>query len=301
MILRIAIASSTLLALTFAQAPRKMEFEVASIRLSPPRTGFHFGADSGAADFSNPGRFRCSNCTLATLIRTAYNLQNYQIPGRSSLGTDTFEVMAKIPEGATAEDVPAMLQTLLKDRFALAYHYKEQALRGYQLVVAKNGSKLKESVDVAKPPAAEDAKRQNWNHDQPGGQGHAHSGVMSFGGAATYRGDHKTTAELAQILSDQLGQPVDDQTQLSGKYDISLRWAGNLTPAAGNHADGAGGGGHGDHGGGAPGASSRRGDDSGATLFEALQSQLGLRLVQSERSVARIFVIDHAERVATAN
>ena len=241
------------------------------------------------------------------MIRTAYNLQNYQIPGRSSLGVDTFEVMAKLPEGATAEDAPAMLQTLLKDRFALAYHYKEQALRGYQLVVAKNGSKLKESADVAKPPAGEDAnrQRQNWNHDQPGssrqGQGHAHTGVVSFGGSATYRGDHKTTAELAQILSDQLGQPVSDETQLPGKYDINLKWAGSLTPSGGNHAEGGGGAGHGDYGGGSPGASSRRGDDSSPTLFEALQSQLGLKLVQTERSVARIFVIDHAERVPTAN
>ena len=293
MILRIAMIASTLLAMALAQAPAnrpKMEFEVASIRPSPPRTGFHFAADAGAADFSNPGVFRCSNCTLATLIRTAYSLQNYQLPGRSALGTDTFEVMAKLPEGATRDDVPALLQNLLKDRFTLAHHFKEQTLRGYQLVVAKSGSKLKESTGPAQPPVAE---HQAW------GQGnHAHAGLVSFNGNATYRGAQKTTAELAQILADQLAQPVDDQTGLKGKYDITLRWSGNAQPSSAPHPEG--GAGHGEHGGG-PAASARRSDESAPALFDALQSQLGLRLVRSEQSPAPIFIIDHANHLPTAN
>ena len=313
MILRIAMVWPTLLAMGYAQTAGgrpKAEFEVASIRANPPRAGFHFAIDSnsGGADLSNPGMFRCSNCTLATLIRTAFHLQNYQIPGRSSLGANTFEVMAKMPDGATQEDVPAMLQNMLKDRFGLAYHYKEQTMRGYQLVIAKNGSKLKESTKSIQSPAGEDPNRQqqNGNSDQhrfAQGEGHTHNGLVAFNGSATYRGEHKTTAELAQILSDQLGVPVDDQTKLQGKYDIYLNWAGNLAQSGGNHGDGAGGGGagHGDHNGGGPVGSPRRADESGPGLSEALQSQLGLKLVPSERSVARIFVVEHAEQLPTAN
>ena len=298
MILRIAIIWPAFLAIAYAQTPAgrpKMEFEVVSIRANPPRAGFHFTLDSnsGGADLSNPDMFRCSNCTLATLIRTAFHLQNYQIPGRSSLGANTFEVMGKIPDGATREDVPAMLQNMLIDRFGLAYHYKDQTMRGYQLVIAKNGSKLKESAEGVLPG----------QHRFGQGEGHTHDGLVAFNGSATYRGDHKTTAELAQILSDQLGVPVDDQTQLQGKYDLYLNWAGNLPQSGGNHVEGAGSGGagHGDHGGAGPAGSTRRGDESAPSLFDALQSQLGLKLVPSDRSVARIFVVEHAEQAPTAN
>ena len=129
---------------------------------------------------------------------------------------------------------------------------------------------------------------------------------MVFGGSATYSGDHQTTADLAQLLSDQLSVPVDDQTKLQGKYDISLRWSGNTAPSNGNHGGGGfgGGAGHGDHGGGgaagATGTESRR-EESAPTLFEALQTQLGLKLVASDQTVARTFVVDHVEQLPTAN
>ncbi len=298
---RIALASFALVTLAFAQAPAgrpQLEFEVASIRPSPPRTGFHFGDSSGAPDFSNPGMFRCSNCTLVTLIRTAYHLQNYQLPGRSSLNTDTFEVMAKLPEGATPDDVPALLQNLLRDRFALAHHFQEQALRGYQLVVAKSGPKLQPSTNQPPAPAAE---QKSWNHNpSASSQGHAHAGLVSFNGSATYRGNQKTLAELALVLADHLGQPVQDRTNLPGTYDILLRWSGNPAPSAGNHAEGSTGPGHGDHGGG-PAVSARRTDDAAPALFDALQSQLGLRLVRAEQSEARILIIDHIDRTPTPN
>ena len=309
--LRIAIVSATLLAVGNAQTTgdrSKTEFEVASIRVNPPQVGFHFrsNSDGGAPDLTNPGTFRCSNCTLATLIRKAFGIQNYQFPGRSSLGAHTFDVTAKIPAEATQKDYPAMMQNLLKDRFGLSYHYTEKNMRGYHLVLAKNGSKLKESTGSARGPAGEDSNRQprDGNREQYGfGQGHMHEGLVSFNGSASYRGEHQTTADLAQILSDQLSLPVDDQTKLPGKYDISLRWAGDRAQSGANHAEG--GAGHGDHGGGGPAGSTGsgvgRGEESGPTLFEALQSQLGLKLAQSEQVAARIFVVDHADPLPTAN
>src|SRR5450432_3154336 len=115
MILRIALISSALLAAGYGQASEsrsKIEFDAASIRVNPPRTGFHFASDSssGGPGSTDPSLFRCSNCTLATLISKAFDLQNYQFPGQSSLGDNNFDVMAKIPAGATPEDFRAMLQ-----------------------------------------------------------------------------------------------------------------------------------------------------------------------------------------------
>ncbi len=292
LMLRLLIVLSILMANAFAQTAAKKEFEVASIRANPPQTGFHFGGDAGGKpDMSNPGMFRCSGCTLATLVRTAFNLQKYQFPGQAALGTGTFEVSAKIPDGATTADVPAMLQSLLKERFAFASHYQEKAMRGYHLTVAKGGPKLKESDGEARPAAPS----RGWQE-----QGHAHTGTVNFGGQSTFRASNQTTADLAQIVSEQLGVPVDDQTNLKGKYDIALNWTGTAAPSSGGHGEGGfGGAGHGDHGGG--GAPPARREETGATIFEALQSQLGLKLVQADQATARILIVDHAERVPTAN
>lgn len=274
------------------------EFDAASIRANPPESGFHAAPESitGGPGSTDPGMFRCSKCTLATLISKAFELQNYQFPARASLTDHTFEVVARIPAGATPEAFHIMLQNLLKDRFGLAYHYTEKKLRGYQLVLAKNGSKLKESTDNPRPAVAEDKDTHQFGHGDAG----ARNGLSVFFGSARFRGDHQTTADVAQLLSDQLALPVNDQTGLAGKYDISLAWTGNV-PHSGNHAEGAwSDAGHGDHGGGG-GAGSMPREPSGPSLFDAVQAQLGLKLVPAEQTQVRVFAIDHVEPLPTAN
>ena len=293
--------AAALLAPAFGQnAP---EFEAASIRVSDPG-GFHFGSGSstGGPGTGDPGLFRCSRCTLATLISKAWDLQDYQLPGRASLAGNTFEVMARVPAGTTDEAFHLMLQNLLKDRFGLAGHFSEKALRGYHLVVGKNGAKLEESTGGPRPPAS--APQHGGFGGPGGGQGadHGHTGVIAFGGNARYRANNQTIAELARVLSDQLGLPVDDQTGLKGKYDISLNWSGSNSQEASRGA-GPGGEGHGDHGGGgAPGGGRRESSDvSGPALLDAVQSQLGLRLVRADQATARVFNIDHIQQLPTAN
>jgi uncharacterized protein (TIGR03435 family) len=263
---------------------QKAEFEVASIKTNPPQTGFHFSSDSvvGGPGTGDPGMFRCTKCSLATLVMKAYNLQPYQFPGKASLNDNTYDIAAKIPADSTQEEFLAMLQNLLKERFGLTSHFEEKKMKGYHLVVAKNGSKLKESTDGTLPPAGR-------------GEGHAHSGVMAFGTSSSYRAANQTTADLARILSDQTSLPVDDETGLTGKYDISLRWSGTPAARTANHSDA----GHAGHDGGAP--AGLGGDSSGPTLFDALQQQLGLKLVAAEQAVARLFVIDKVSPRPTEN
>ena len=295
----IATVASALLTTAHAQ-PAKPEFEAASIRPSEAG-GFHFGSDAGTSTGGpgtpDPGMYRCTRCTLATLVAKAWNLQNYQLPGRASLGTTPFDVMARVHAGATPDEFQAMLQNLLKERFSLTGHFTEKALKGYHLAVAKNGPKLQESTDAAKP-AVSSAQHGGFGQGFGGGD-HGHTGVISFGGNARYRADHQTTAELARVLADQLGLPVDDQTGLKGNYDISLNWTGTTSNddshAAGSPA-------HSDHGGAPGGAPAARPEPGDApTIFEAVQSQLGLRLVRADQATARIFIVDHAEQQPTAN
>ena len=287
-----------MLGAAYGQTSGKAEFEVASIKINAPQPGLHFAADAatGGPGTADPGMFRCSRCSLAALIVKAFNLQPYQFPGRTSLTDNTYEILARIPAGATAEEFSAMLQNLLKDRFGLTWHFQEKKMKGYHLVIAKDGPKLRESSGATLPYATD-------RHRSGQAESHSHSGPVVFGGSASYRAANQTTADLARILSDQIGLPIDDETGLAGKYDISLRWSGAGAAQTGNHGDGAwsGGAGHAGHDGGGGDPSGRAADPSGPTLFNALQEQLGLRLAPAEQTLARLFVVDRVAQRPTEN
>jgi len=291
--MRPILFSFLLIGSAYSQTPSKAEFEVASIKANPPQTGFHFGNDavvSGGPGTPDPGMFRCSKCSLTRLILKAFRLQAYQLPGKNALPETTFEVMAKVPAKATEEEFSMMLQNMLRERFGLTAHFQEKTMKGFHLVVAKGGPKLQESgaTTAATSPRV--------------GESHAHSGLVAFGTSASYRAAKLSMTELAQVLSEQVGVPVDDKTGLSGQYDISLRWSGNAAShPGGSHTDG-GGGHEGHYGGGAGGgAFGPAADPSGPGLFDALQQQLGLRLVAAEQSTAKLLIVDKVLPKPTEN
>lgn len=144
-----------------------------------------------------------------------------------------------MPAGSTDEQFYTMLQNLLADRFGLTWHFQEKSMKGFHLVVAKSGLKLKESAGEAVPASS-------GQHRSADAEAQNHSGAMVFGSSATGRAANRTMADLARVLSHKLELPVDDGTGLAGKYYISLRWSGAVSTAPGSHSDGTsfGGGGH---------------------------------------------------------
>jgi len=56
-----------------------------------------------------------------------------------------FDIQATYPAGATAAQVPEMLQRLLKERFGLEAHTEPRRLDGYELVVGNDGIKMHEA------------------------------------------------------------------------------------------------------------------------------------------------------------
>jgi uncharacterized protein (TIGR03435 family) len=96
-------------------------FEVASIRPGKP-----FTQDSFIGIAIDPDRVRIGKMPLFKLIQTAYNIKPYQLEGPDWLldpatpdDFKIFDIEAKLPAGATADQVPLMLQALLRDRFKL--------------------------------------------------------------------------------------------------------------------------------------------------------------------------------------
>ena len=79
------------------------------------------------------------------------------------------------------------------------------------------------------------------------------------------------------MLVPQVGRPIIDKTNLTGTYDLDLKFAPETAiPAIGIGGD-------------------TPADPGGPSIFTALTEQLGLKL-ESTRGPADVLVIDHVER-----
>lgn len=147
--------------ITFAQsAPGKLAFDVATIKPAAPLDPMKMAADMQSGKMPRLGpHIDASRATfyymsLSELIATACKVKSYQVTGPPWLAGQRFDIEAKLPDGTSKDDVPAMLLALLEDRFKLTIHRETQEHKVLALVVAKGGAKLKASP-AAPPPIDE--------------------------------------------------------------------------------------------------------------------------------------------------
>jgi uncharacterized protein (TIGR03435 family) len=298
---------------------KSLTFEVASVKPAVPPTPngrgmVMFRGPSGGPGTKDPGRINYPNMSLKNLLMTAYDVKNYQIDGPAWLDTERFDINATMPPDTTKEQFCIMLQNLLAERFKLKIHKDSKELNMYSLVVAKNGPKLKESVetpapaqggDAAAPPPPLPSQPKIGPDGFPilpipaGGRGGLYQIMMP--GRARMIGVKQTAQDLAQRLSGQLNRPVTDATGLTVKYDFTLTYApegmsgpmpvmiGGAPPPPPPPGGGAAG----------P-APSLPDSEPLPTLFAALQSQLGLKL-EPKKGPVDMIVVDHVEKTPIEN
>src|SRR6185503_6735824 len=103
-------------------------FEVASVKVN--KSGERNSSTSGRA-----GSFTATNVTGQQLIIYAYRIRNFQLAsGPAWLGSDRFDIQARVPEGAK-QDNRAMTRALLRDRFKLVAHTETKQEQVYALGV----------------------------------------------------------------------------------------------------------------------------------------------------------------------
>jgi uncharacterized protein (TIGR03435 family) len=169
-------------------------------RLACPATG------CGGPGTGSPERITFTFTSLKTLIRAAYNVRSsHYIEAPSWMDSATFDVVANVRPGATRDEANLMLQNLLADRFHLKVHRSTRELPIYALVLAKNGPKLKGSLDDPDAPKPR--------------------GTLSSGGRKKFEFDRWTMAQFASTLESDVDRPVVDMTGLDGTYDIRLEFA----------------------------------------------------------------------------
>lgn len=260
----------------FASAdPHLPAFEVASIK--PDKSG----TDMTMLRTTAVG-FIAQNIPLRELLRQAYRVQDNQIVGAPTwVGSARYDIEAKVGSNdtdalrqLTPDERGLMMQPLLADRFQLKVHTETKDLPVLVLTVAKGGPKLHE----AKPGDTYPNGIKGFD-GKGGGAGLMHMGP----GQLTAQG--LPISSFVQLLSQQLGHVVQDQTGLTGKYDFALQW----TPDQDNSAMMKG------PGGGPPGlGDAPPADSAGPSLLTALQEQLGLKL-ESQKAPVPVLVIDHVE------
>jgi uncharacterized protein (TIGR03435 family) len=216
----------------------------------------------------NPGMIAYTRATLDDLLTQAYDLADReQISGPAWLGTEPYDIFAKIPQGTTTEQFRGMMRTLLEERFKLSVHHLTKDFPVYELAVAKNGPKFKESVDGASAEA-----REGFPSLPAGRPGLS---VNFTGDRARLAAHQEPLSALAGSLRQAAGRRVLDKTGLNGKYDITLEFSVRELTAV-------------------------PGDDPLPSLFDALQQQLGLKL-EDKKAPFDVVVVDHAEKVPAEN
>jgi uncharacterized protein (TIGR03435 family) len=272
-------------------------FEVASVKPSDPNpTG-----PLGGTPFVLPalGRLTAQNVTLRILVMAAYQKQPFEIVGGPEWqNADKFDINAKAAEASpTTDQMLGMLQTLLADRFKLKLHTETREVPIYALVLARSdrkfGAKLKPSTDDC--PDFKVQQQQQLEAIAKGGlQGLAAQAMKpgetrpcAFGsypagpGLIGVKASGQALSTLALVLTQLVGRPVVDKTELTGLYDFEMTI--DLQTLARIYAD--------------LGINMPLppGLPEGPSLMTLLQEDLGLKL-DSQRGPGDVLVIDSAER-----
>jgi uncharacterized protein (TIGR03435 family) len=248
------------------------EFDVVSVKQDKSDTGM-------MRLMSKPDGYSATNVSAKLLIQVAYGIREDLISGAPGWADTTrFDFEAKVA-GTDVEDLKklspeqrrSMLQPALSDRFKLKVHNETKQLPVFELVLAKGGSKLKDATPG-----------DTYATGIKGPDGKGHAGTMRMGpGEVTGQG--VPIATLVNLLATQLHQTVIDKTGLTGTYDLNLTWAPDQESGPMFKA----------------GDSSQQKadpapDSTGASIFTALQEQLGLKL-QSAKGPVDTIVVDHIE------
>ncbi len=148
-----------------------------------------------------------SNATLSDCLKFAYSLTtDAQLAGPDWINQKMvrFEVTGKASPETPDDQLRLMLQTLLKERFQIAMHSEQREITHYDLVVGKNGPKLKEST-VGQSEAVGTARLDG------------------------IRSNRMQMNKLAMLLSRMTRMPVLDKTGLTGFYQFDLRYADEVS------------------------------------------------------------------------
>jgi uncharacterized protein (TIGR03435 family) len=214
-----------------------------------------------SGDLLRSGHLRLTGFPLKLLIAAAWQVKEYAIIGGPAwLESDHRDEVANAPQQSSPREIQLMLRALLTERFRLTVHESEKMMRAYALVLDRSAPKLKEPTTENSDPVGCTGGR-----DQGLAVRKCHNVSMTSFAEA-----------LPQMSPHYIDAPVINLTGLNGRYDFTLSWTPQqLQPKSGD-----------------PSA-------QGPTIFDAVESQLGLKL-ETRRLPVKTIVIDSIDRLQPA-
>jgi uncharacterized protein (TIGR03435 family) len=319
-VLMFAAAAFAVVPLLSQTSPKsKPSFEVISIKPTAPNINFiRLGGARG-------DRYTVTGANLRMLLQNAYGRPSAGIPvgqlqiigAPSWIDSDRWDVQATADcTGGvlTREQVQLMLQAMMEERFELKAHMETRELPIYNLVVAKDGPKIKASADQTPPGIGPAGPPQPCSPatgapagppppppplpGQRGGPGDPNfvmprGAILMMGDPSgqTMQAAAQPVTALVSLLQQQVGRPVIDKTDLKGLFDFKLRFSREGLAAPTGPAGlppppppGAAG----------PAPAPAAAADPVPSLFTAIQ-ELGLRL-ESSKGPVEVLVVESVQK-----
>ncbi len=198
-------------------------------------------------------QFVMVNRTVQGMLLFAYGLHKKELEGAPGwVETERWDAqgLPDAPGHPSLKQMQSLMRKLLEQRFGLKVHKETKELAVYAIAVDKSGERLTPS---AGDPNGTPSENENSN-----------------GGVVTMRMTNMSLGEFAPDLAFFLDRPAVDQTGLTGRYDLQLKWTADESKAL---ADGTA----------PPG------------MFTAIQEQLGLKLEPAKAPV-EVLVVDAVQR-----
>lgn len=254
----LAIVGVSVVGLLAQEPQRPLRFDVTSVK---PNTS----GEQGGSSKAQPGRYVGLNVTLKRVVGLAYRPVQEFVGGPDWINTDRFDIEGSVEGTPTQDQMLEMLRSLLADRFKLAVHRETKQMPAYALTLARGDGRLGAELHAVPPCTLPPAS--------PASPARRCGGFAV--GAGSLKGTGVTMTQLAtELPSATEGRYVVDRTGLSGTFDVNLTWnADALSPTTTSA-------------------------ESAASIFAAIQEQLGLRLVSITTPI-EVIVIDRADRPAS--
>jgi len=269
-----ALAAATAAgAIGIAQAPA---FAVASVKRNQDVGGSSKGVQIG------PEQLEAIWIPVQALVIQAFDVSASRLVGLPDwTRTERYDIRAKTSGPASRQEVLAMLQTLLADRFSMKVHRETRDMDVYALVVAKPGglgTKLQRvMVDCETNKLASGSGPGLFPSDArpPCGNTVSNARTVLDGGPSLVRNRFAAvTMERVASALVSTARPVIDKTGLTGTFDVELEYLSQGV---------------------APATTTDKEVLNGSSLRDALRDQLGLEL-RPERDPVEYLVIDSLQR-----
>jgi len=261
--------------------PLPRQFEVAAVK---PATPGYQGPDG--FQWRGGPLVNVHAVTLKWLVAAGWNVTEEMIvAGPRFMDSDRWDIVAKAPDDAIVADgdddfdaLSAMVKTLLEDRFMLAAHFEDRPMPTLAMIASR--PKLKQADPNSRTGCKEGLPALT--KVDPRSANPAAARLLTCTNVSmTYLASHLRFLASGYVHSDVL-----DETGLEGGWDFTLSFS-KVRQLPGSNMS-------------APGGAEASDPNGALSVQEAMEKQLGLKLVTRKRPL-RVLVIDRIEEKPSEN